>query len=352
MAMSIRNDVSLVEKAINAVHQTTGIAAAGSTAKSEAVDGHLSITAEEERTYELCYEVKHNVDRRDQLVAFKARHNGAVLITRTLSKTMATYCRELGIQFIDQAGNCFLRQPGLFVFVSGLKDQAGDLPSVARGLTPAALRLVFAILTRPEILNSNVRNIAQIASISHGAAGIALGMLEGRGLITSSRTGQRQLAMPQRWLDVWTEGYLGRIRPKLEKLRMSAPISVATMLDMVSPQFREVVIGGKAAAIYLGGEAAAAASKLGLKPGTLTLYVNFRDPYVLRTLIQEFKLRSDPNGPIELVDMFWNTIELPGFPTVPNPLIYADLVGIGDERTMEVASILRKEICEYVESKV
>ncbi len=264
---------------------------------------------------------------------------------------MAAQCRELGIQFIDHAGNCFLRQQGLFVFVSGSREQAGDQSLVKRGLTPAALRLVFAILARPEILNSNVRNIAEIASISHGAAGIALRVLEEMGLITFSRAGQRLLAMPQRWLDVWTEGYLGRIRPKLEKLRMSTSVSMAAMLDRMSPQFREVVIGGKAAAIYLGGEAAAAANKLGLKPGALTLYVNFRDPYVLRTLVQEFKLRADPDGPIELVDMFWNTIELPGFPTVPDALIYADLVGTGDERTMEVAGILRKEICEHLESQ-
>ena len=49
--------------------------------------------------------------------------------------------------------------------------------------------------------------------------------------------------------------------------------------------------------------------------------------------------------------MFWNTKELPCFPTVPDALIYADLVGTGDERTMEIATYLRKEICDYVASE-
>jgi hypothetical protein len=71
----------------------------------------------------------------------------------------------------------------------------------------------------------------------------------------------------------------------------------------------------------------------------------------MRDIVQELKLRRDPAGNIELVDMFWNTSELPCFPTVPDALIYADLVGTGDQRTIEIADELRKEICADVDSK-
>jgi hypothetical protein len=70
----------------------------------------------------------------------------------------------------------------------------------------------------------------------------------------------------------------------------------------------------------------------------------------MRDLVLEWKLRRDPEGKIELVEIFWNAVELPSFPTVPDALIYADLIGSGDQRTMETAFALRKEICANVAS--
>jgi hypothetical protein len=302
------------------------------------MDGCVSIETDG-RSYELPYEVKTNIDRRDHLLSFKSRHEDKLLITRSLTPVMANQCRELDIQFLDQSGNCFLRQPGLFVFVSGSRELTKEKRIATHGLTPAALRLVFAVLTRPSILNTNVRNIAEVASISHGAAGAALIALEEMGFLNTSTSGRRLLAMPERWLDAWTEGYLGRIRPKLERLRMSSLLPLTTLFDRITPQMREVALGGEAAAAHL---------NMGLKPGALTLYVDFQDPLVVRSLVQEFKLHRDANGSVELVSMFWNTRELPCFPTVPDVLIYADLVGTGDQRTMETANALRKLITSHV----
>ncbi|MEW6763214.1 MAG: type IV toxin-antitoxin system AbiEi family antitoxin [Pseudomonadota bacterium] len=337
---AVPNSFSISDKAVAALSpKKIGLQITGSETEGKE-DGHLLVQVDG-HTHQLPYEIKPLIDRRDQLVMFRARHPDTVLVTRSLSTMLAEQCLELGIQFIDTAGNCYLRQPGLYVYISGEKETLKE-PSSARGLTPAALRLVFAVLARPDILNSNVRKIGEIASISHGAASAALITLEERGFLSSSNTGRRMLARPERWLDTWTEGYLGRIRPKLDKLRMSAPLPLAALIDRVNPRMREVALGGEAAAVVRG---------LGLKPGTLTLYVDLHDPHVLKDLVQQYKLRRDPGGPIELVSMFWNTMELENFPTVPDPLIYADLVGIGDARTMEVAEALRKEICSDVQSK-
>lgn len=335
-------DFSFLDKASEALRQATGIHAHATGPQDTECDGFLTIGAYQGPTYTLPYEVKPHIDRRDQLLTFKARHDNHLLVTRSLSSMLAAQCREMDVQFIDQVGNCFLRQPGLYVYVSGGRPNVKERPVTTRGLTPAALHLVFAILTRPDILNSSVRKIAEVASISHGAAGGALLMLEEMGFLRSSTAGRRMLAAPQRWLDAWTEGYLGRIRPKLETIRMSSPSPLAALIQRVSPRMREVALGGEAAAAY---------RNLGLKPGTLSLYVDFGDPNVLKALVQELKLRRDPHGPVELVSMFWNAIELPCFPTVPDALIYADLVGTGDARTMEVADRLRKEICSDVENK-
>jgi hypothetical protein len=341
--------MSLNESELLSAHQaseglahTTGLHSQVLSHDTSSYDGRVAITTGDGRTFDLPYDVKTTIDRRDQLLSFKHRHNGAVLITRELTRTMAEQCRELGIQFIDHTGNCYLQQPGLFVFVTGTKETSGLKRARIRGFTPATLRVVFAILTSPSILNSNVRRIAEVASISHGAAGTALIMLEEAGFFTSAASGRRMLAMPERWLDAWTEGYLGRVRPKLEKYRMNAGRPIPEVLERLSPRYREVVLGGEAAAVV---------REFGLKPATLTLYLDFRDPAVMRDLVQELKLRRDPDGKVELVEMFWNTRELTSFPTVPDALIYADLVGTADARTMEIAEALRKEICANVNSQ-
>jgi hypothetical protein len=331
-------DMTSVKKAIDVLSRTTGLVTGILAPTAGDHDGRVKISANG-NSFDLPYEVKATIDRRDQLMTFKTRHRDTLLITPSLSSAMSEQCRELDIQFIDHAGNCYLRQAGLFVFISGAKDHSKMKAAATRGLTPAALRVVFAILTLPSTLNSNVRRIAEVASVSHGAAGAALVMLEGMGLLGSARTGRRLLAMPERWLDVWTEGYLGRIRPKLEKHRMSSPFPMSEILDRAQPEMREVALGG---------EAAAACLNMGLKPGALTLYIDLDDPGVMRNLAQALKLRRDPEGKIELVNMFWNTEALQCFPTVPDALIYADLVGSGDERVMEIAAKLRKEICNYV----
>ena len=108
------------------------------------------------------------------------------------------------------------------------------------------------------------------------------------------------------------------------------------------PQPGEVILGGESAA----------ARKLGLKAGALTLYIDLQDPNVMRGLTKELMLRRDAAGPIELLGIFWNTLELSSFPTVPDALIYADLIGTGEGRAMEIAAGLRKEICAYVEGEV
>ena len=333
---------SFLSIAIEALRQTTGLHAYVTEQQESEHDGFLKLDVDHEHAYELPFEVKPLIDRRDQLLRFKVRHDSSVLITRSLSNAMVSECRQLDVQFIDQAGNCYLRQPGLYAYVSGRRETVTESPAITRGLTPAALRLIFAILARPDILNSSIRKMAEVASISHGAVSGALATLEEMGFISSPRRGQRMLVAPQRWLDAWTEGYLGRLRPKLETIRMNSAIPLMSLIGQVNPRLREVALGGEAAASY---------RHLGLKPGTLSLYVDVGNPPVLKQLVSELKLRRDPQGPVELVGMFWNTNELPSFPTVPDALIYADLIGMGDARTMEVAEKLRKEICFDVENQ-
>jgi hypothetical protein len=275
-----------LHSALSALERLTGLRASLEIHRS-ASDGQITFKSPTGHAATLAYEVKANIDRQDQLAAFEHLHGGALLVTRSLSSAMIEQCRRRDIQFIDLSGNCFLRQPGMFVFVSGRRENVSAQVSATRGLTPAALRVVFAGLSQPAILHGSVRRIAEIANISHGAAGIALVTLEETGLIGKTPSGRRMMVHPERWLDAWTEGYLGRLRPKLTTFRMSAATALSSLLEQVSPVTQELLLGGEAAAKH---------AHLGLKPGALTLYIDVQNEHVMRNLVRELKLRRDPDG--------------------------------------------------------
>lgn len=332
------NPIEPLSSALVALKEVTGLSVAVRASHASKNTGMLTVKSPDGRVLELAYEVKATIDRHDQLATFKQQAHRAVLVTRALSSAMLEQCRQRNIEFLDASGNCFLNQPGFFVFVSGRKGTTLT-DATARGLTPAALRLVFAALCKPAILQGSVRNIAEIAGVSHGAAGIALATLEEMDMIGKAPSGQRMLVHPERWLDVWTEGYLGRLRPKLTTYRMSAATALSSLLEQVSPVTQELLLGGEAAAKH---------AQLGLKPGALTLYIDVQNEHVMRNLVRELKLRRDPDGPVELVEIFWNTQALPSFPAVPDALVYADLIGSGIDRTLDIAAKLKKRIIDDV----
>ena len=60
------------------------------------------------------------------------------------------------------------------------------------------------------------------------------------------------------------------------------------------------------------------------------------------------RLRADPTGNIEILDVFWNLPNNPDYPDVVPPILaYADLVATIDPRNLEAAKLLREEHIEH-----
>jgi hypothetical protein len=60
--------------------------------------------------------------------------------------------------------------------------------------------------------------------------------------------------------------------------------------------------------------------------------------------VAKHRLRADPEGNIEILDMFWDFPTEPTMPDVVPPiLVYADLVLTLDPRNMEVARLIREK---------
>ncbi len=337
------HDTRVLDDALAALTRTTGLEATavryephGAAALRPGAAIEIKVNGKPVR---FLAEIK-TVDRATALAAAKHRLEpyGArgVLIAPYVTAYLAERCRQLDLNFIDTAGNAYLRAPNLYVFVRGERKPAlGETATGARGAgTATALRMIFALLCKPELLNAPYREIVAAAGVALGAVGRVFLDLERRGYIAGGKQKRnRRLLEPARLVDEWVASFPIKLRPKLAPRRFRAP----------DPDWWRR--GGLEAGARWGGEVAAAKLTGYLEPATCTIYLdpqNRRD--ALPKIVGRHRLRADPHGNVEVLDTFWG-FRLKGArpDVVPPLLVYADLMATLDPRNLEVAKRIRAE---------
>ena len=337
-------DLALLTAALAALEAGTGVTARvlnKSVFSQGAADAvvELSLGRRKQRYFALC---KAIVDRESTLALAKHRLDAldgpALLVAPYLSPQMASKCRALDLQFADAAGNAYLNGEGLHVFVSGQRPTAAAAPLTHRGASsPSVMRMVFALLARPALLQASYRDIADAAGIALGSVGAVFAALGERGmLVGSGRSGPRRFTAPGSLVDEWVAAYPAVLRPKLHAQRFEAPdAGWWEHADVAQAQARW---SGEVAAFRMHGY---------LKPATQTLYVApDAMPRALRRLVSAHRLRPQPAGPVEIVEAFWDFGD--GGPTVPPLLAYADLMATMDPRNREAATMIRDHEIQHV----
>lgn len=246
----------------------------------------------------------------------------ALLVTEYVAPPMAERLREQGVQFIDRAGNAWLDQPPLLVWVKGQRPP--DTPKTGemrgRAFRATGLQVLFALLCKPEIVDWPYREIARLADVAHGTVGWVMPELPRLGFIGTLK-GRRRLLNGPKLLQQWVEAYARTLRPKLVLERWHADA-----LDWTAK------IDPTRYGLLLGGEPAAQRLTHHLRPGTATFYGAKAD----RQLMIDQRLRPDTNGNVEILRRFW-AFDGETAGQVPDLLVYADLLAIGDARCLETA---------------
>lgn len=335
----------LLEHALHTFQKTTGLSArivAGesTTGNGCKADARIEILVNEQ-PHLYWVEIKQ-VDRfaaighvKNQLEQYG--QHGLLVAQRITDKT-AEKCRELNVQFIDGQGNAYLHGPNWFVWVKGqrvLTSHESDIDSLEspRAGTATALRIIFALLCHPELLNAPYRKIKQVAGVALGAIGWVFHDLNKRGLTVSGKKNTRRILERQRVIDEWVINYPIKLRPKLNAKHFHA--ENADWWKRLDVARYGAQWGGEVAAEKLTGH---------LKPSTVTLYMR---PEQMRQnltkLVVENKLRSSPNGEIEVLETFWNFESDDRTDVVPPLLVYADLLATMDPRNFEVGRMLLEQ---------
>jgi hypothetical protein len=270
-----------------------------------------------------------------QLRFFQQEQKG-LLVTRYVTPQMADHMKEMGIQFIDTAGNAYINEPPLFIFIKGnrpVDKYPKERPT--RAFQPTGLQVVFAILCNPGLENEPFRQIAKVANAALGTVGWVIRDLKKMGYLLDRGKGGRHLLKKKELLERWVTVYPDQLRPKKLVGRYKAP-DVEWWKDEELTNFTA----------YWGGEIAAAKLTKYLKPQVITIYVKEKPG----RLLLKHRIMKEPNGNIEILKAFWNFEYDWPFRNFVHPiLIYADLLATGDTRNIETAEIIyERELVRFI----
>ena len=277
-------------------------------------------------------EIKTNITKADITLKrmFPEDQHQFLLVTRHVPGKQADRLKNNNIQFIDTAGNAFINQPPLYIFVKGnkLPEELQPAP-VKRAFKPTGLKLIFAFLCNPGLENRPYREIAATANVALGTVGWIMRDLKEMGYILDMGDRGYKLMDKDKLFERWVTEYPEKLRPKLTLGRYQGTPGwwVQTTLKPNHAQW--------------GGEVAAADLTKYLKPQEATLYI---DPTQLNQILLDNRLRKDPNGETEVLERFWKPDKDPPAQGTVNPmLVYADLLATGNQRNIETAKIIYEQ---------
>jgi len=255
----------------------------------------------------------------------------AMLMADYVTPQLADQLKAHKIAFADAAGNAYIERPTWLIWVKGEKPTVGAYAPEQKGraFQASGLRVLFALLCKPKLINENYRAIAKEAGVAHGTVGWVMAELPGLGFMAEIG-GKRRLLQPDRLLQQWCEAWARTLRPKLMLGRFRRD-NVQGVQGADGKDWQTTFDPRKYDAVW-GGEIAAAKITKMLRPEITTLYVAKRDA----RLLHDARLKTDPTGNVELIKRFWAFDQTPE-DLAPPILVYADLLATGDARCIEVA---------------
>lgn len=253
-----------------------------------------------------------------------------LLIAKYVNPQIAEQLREDGIEFIDTAGNVFINQPPVYIFVKGnrLPEIAGQVP-VKRAFRAAGLKMIFHFLCTPGFENKTYREIAAATDVALGTVDWIMKELKELGFLIDRGKKGLMLTQKETLLQRWVTAYPEQLRPKqlLGRYRGQHDWWQQKMLDPQKAQW--------------GGEVAAARLTQYLKPELITIYAMAQH---LNQLLLDNRLKTDITGDVEILERFWKPVEEQQQEELVHPvLIYADLLATGNQRNLETAKMIYEQ---------
>lgn len=257
----------------------------------------------------------------------EGNHGKVIIWCQYVTDSLAGELSSRGFCYADMAGNMLLRFNGNFLQIRNCpkpKSIARER-AMGRSLSPSGLKVLFLLLTDPEAVKWNYRDIAAKSGTTIGTVNYTMADLRAKRHLLEDGAGRR-LADIRTLGRLWVDNYRLRLLPKLKTTRYSGELAGIDGVD-------DLIAGGEIAAM----------KACLLTTGNVLLWN--QGTGVARTAARN-RWHLDPNGNIEVRDAFWPVDKRRFADQPPWLLVYADLLATEDGRCLEVAEEIRKRHLE------
>ena len=142
-----------------------------------------------------------------------------ILITKYIPVEIAKEYVSEGVNYLDIAGNCDIRQHNLVLLIEGKKIDKTAKVEPPRAFYETGIELIFQFLVEPMKVTLTYRELAELANISLGSVGTIMRELINLNFILKTKQTMK-LKNTKELLNHWITAYHDVIRPRLFRKRM------------------------------------------------------------------------------------------------------------------------------------
>jgi hypothetical protein len=262
-------------------------------------------------------------------------HEGAALlvVARYIAPGAMEVLRSKGIHYLDAKGNMSLRMDQVIIFINGIANSPQPSHVRTRLFAKAGLQVVFWLLQDPANVNLSYRALADRANVALGNLPILFQALQEEGFLVKVNSKKWSLVERDRLLDLWVQEFGRRLKPAQLLGRFHAS------QEGFKQHWKDMALQDGA---VWGGEPGADLLTDYLVPGEFTLYTDAARPEIMK----HYRWAPHPTGNIAIYRKFWK--DDPDLDQKAKPLLaYADLIGAGDPRGLEVAQMIHDKYLRY-----
>ena len=324
----------IVQRALQVFTGNTGIKAtwkATPTAlKGIGLNGYVRFQAGKLRI-EIPAEIKNSITAAHlpQLHEIKVRLGKLLLLAGAIRPREQHRLKELGIFFIDSAGNTFIRQDGLIVLAEGKRTEL-NIAADARAFSKGGIKVIFQLLLTDNLLNATMREIATRAGVSLDTVHKTIQGLKAMQYMIPVNAKTWIWNNKQQLLTNWMNEYDRRLKPGLFISRFDF------LSDPDFDHWKQLKFMDELTC--WGGEPAGELLTNNLKPAELTIYTNETE----MQLVKHYHMVPKKAGAIIVYKRFWPQMAKEK-KFAPPLLVYTDLVNNGERRNIETAQKIFNE---------
>jgi hypothetical protein len=259
----------------------------------------------------------------------KVMHKNLLVIAEYIPPKIRKLLLDKDIAYIDLVCNTYLKYGELFIFIEGNKRMQPMKGNKNRAFTKTGLKIIFAMLIHPKLINNTYRDIANTTGIALDTIHKTIHGLKQLGYIIHIDKKRGKIIRINELLNKWITEYDTNLKPKLNigKFKFLKPEDYNYWQNIQLTNTTR-----------WGGEPAAYLLTKYLNPEIFTLYTAEKT----MDLIKTYRIVPDEEGNIEIYQKFWQDNK-GNDQIVPAELVYADLINTSDPRNLETAKMVYDE---------